>query len=149
MLHKENIEDINYNIRSIDKMLKVYGELLTIKQEPEIIELTAIASVLHSFYGGLESIFISVIKIKGANVPSGNSWHKEIVELLFSTTAFEKLVFPLSLKKTIVEYLTFRHLYRHSYSYILQWDKMDHLLINLQSNWKAIKTYLRKYLNEL
>ena len=147
-LHKNEIEDIVFNISEIERLIKHYSELIAIENEPDSVEIIALAGIIHSFYNGLEKIFISLLAIKGKEVPQGKNWHKEVVDVLFKTNENEKLIFPLALKNIIDEYLLFRHFYRHAYSFHLHWNKMRYLVINLNSNWKNIKKYLKKFLNE-
>ena len=37
---------------------------------PDLVEITALASVLHSFYNGLENVFLSISKAVDADVPT-------------------------------------------------------------------------------
>ena len=41
-----------------------------------MVERTALGSVLHSFYTGLEGIFLTVAKRVDEQVPSGNRWQE-------------------------------------------------------------------------
>jgi hypothetical protein len=146
--HKEEIEDIIFNISQINRLMKSYPELLAIEDEPDNVEIIALASIIHSFYNGLEKILISILTIKGKDIPRGDNWHKQVIEELFKSNETEKMVFPLSMKEVFDEYLLFRHFFRHSYSFHLNWNKMKNLVIDLKSNWKTIKTYLKKFLND-
>jgi len=149
VLPNKNIKNIEFQIREIDLLIKQYKELLEISKKPGLIEITAIAGVLHSFYNGLESIFIFVLKLQEKSLPTGDNWHKQLIEELFKINENEKLVFPLSLKESIDSYRAFRHFYRHSYTFYLDWEEMDKMVIDLKNNWKSIKKYLNKFLNEL
>ncbi|MBN1997120.1 hypothetical protein JW935_06180 [candidate division KSB1 bacterium] len=50
---------IELEISQIDQLLESYAKILEKAQEEELdlIEITALGSVLHSFYNGLENIF--------------------------------------------------------------------------------------------
>ena len=106
------------------------------------VELAALAGVLHSFYNGLERIFIEYLKKENVIIPTGKNWHKSLIDCLFLPNESGKLLLPLNYKEVIIEYLSFRHFYRHSYSFYLNWEDMKHLCIGLKSNWKNIKKYL-------
>jgi len=57
----EKVEaQVRFEIGQIDRLLDSYADLLerALHTPPNLIELTAIASVLHSFYNGLENIFL-------------------------------------------------------------------------------------------
>lgn len=147
MLPDKNIKNIEFQIREIDILIKQYKELIEINKKPDIVQITALAGVLHSFYNGLERIFIFILKTQGKSLPSGDNWHKQIVEELFNLNENEELIFPLSLKEPIDNYRAFRHFYRHSYTFYLDWEEMNQMVISLQSNWKNIKKYLNNWKN--
>ena len=56
MLPEKIIEKIQNEIQQIDSLFIEYKPLLELSrnQEPELIGITALASVLHSFYTGIE-----------------------------------------------------------------------------------------------
>lgn len=53
---------ITFEIEQIDRLLQTYADLLKrVRQhQPDLVEVTAVASVLHSFYNGLENIFTDI-----------------------------------------------------------------------------------------
>jgi hypothetical protein len=55
-LHEKVIRQIRFEI---EQLFESYAKLLEKAQQrkPDLVEVTAIASVLHSFYNGLENIF--------------------------------------------------------------------------------------------
>lgn len=46
------------------------------------------------------------------------------------------------------EYATFRHFYRHAYSFQLNWEKMNPLIDNLHMVWNEVKLNLENFINE-
>lgn len=74
---------VTFEIGQIDQLLAAYGELWerAQKKTPDLVEMTAMASVLHSFYNGLENIFLSIAKGLDQGVPvvpsgTATSWYK-------------------------------------------------------------------------
>ena len=43
------------------------------------------------------------------------------------------------------EYLGFRHFFRHSYKFRLDWDKLERLVLNLESTWNNVKKDLESF----
>ena len=43
--------------------------------------------------------------------------------------------------------ITFRHFYRHAYSFQLNWNKMKPLVDNVHSVWEKVKMSLNSLLN--
>lgn len=75
------VSQISFEISQIDGLFESYSNLLLrIRQEkPDLIETTAIASVLHSFYNGLENIFLCIAKRIDQNIPEGDQWHRDLL----------------------------------------------------------------------
>ncbi|MFQ5674752.1 MAG: hypothetical protein ACE5G1_02560 [bacterium] len=53
------ISQIEFEIGQIDQLLESYAELFERAKSdiPNMVDITALGSVLHSFYNGLENIF--------------------------------------------------------------------------------------------
>ena len=66
---------MTFEIGQIDQLLAVYADLVERVQQrpPDLVEITAIASVLHSFYNGLENIFLSIAKGVDQQVYTGGT----------------------------------------------------------------------------
>jgi hypothetical protein len=73
MYNEQVISQINFEIQQIDKLLMTYKDVLEKSKvtEPDMVEMTAIAVVIHSFYNGLESIFSVIAKRIDHQNPSG------------------------------------------------------------------------------
>ena len=122
---KEMKDKINYQIGQIDKLLKKYNSLIkeSTQHPPNDVEITALASVLHSFYHGLENIFSIIAEEMDEYLPEGEDWHKELLSQMAQDKSNRKAVISEKTQEKLGEYLTFRHFYRHSYSYFLDWEK--------------------------
>ncbi|MCB0083392.1 MAG: hypothetical protein KDE47_20765 [Caldilineaceae bacterium] len=61
---EKTVAKIKLELNLIDELFASYADLLARVQtkEPDIVEKTALASVLHSFYNGIEHIFEIVAK---------------------------------------------------------------------------------------
>jgi len=70
------ISQIIFEIQQIDELFTSFSELLEKSkvEEPTLVELTAIGSILHSFYNGVENIFKTIGKNIDGEIPSGNHW---------------------------------------------------------------------------
>ena len=55
---------INYEISQIDELIGKSEVLFSLvkNKEPDFIEITAIGGILHSFYNGIENIFVLIGK---------------------------------------------------------------------------------------
>jgi len=142
---------VNLEIRQIDELFESYSNLLHSirKEEPDIIEVTACASILHSFYNGLENIFLCIVKRIDCNVPTGDRWHRDLPYQMGETTTERNQVLSDETIAQLVDYMGFRHFYRHSYSFLLEWEELEKLMVPVEDIWQQIKDELEMYLNSL
>lgn len=138
-------KQIQFKINEIDKLFSEY-ELIFKKVEnwkPDLFDMTILGSVLHSFYNGIENIFEIIAKNLDKEVPMGNKSHQELLHQMASENNYRKEVISEELYLQLREYATFRHFYRHAYSFQLNWDKMEPLITNIFKVWKEVKEMLQ------
>ena len=143
-------EQIKFKLNDIDRLFSEY-ELIFEKikvEEPDLFDMTILGSVLHSFYNGLENIFEIIAKNIDNNVPSGNKSHQELLHQMASENGFRHEIISEDLYLKLREYATFRHFYRHAYSFQLNWKKMKPLVDNISSVWKETKNTMLSFLKE-
>jgi len=140
---------IEHEISRIDNALNDVSPLLKlckIKEQPDIIEITAAAQVLHSFYNGVESIIVLFFKHMDEKLPNDLRWHKTLLEMAFGTNSQNIKIFRNEIKKKLDGYLSFRHFIRHSYSSELKWDVMGPLIKEIEDTWQIVKTDFRTFI---
>ena len=114
--------------------------------EPDFVELNAIGSILHSYYGGLESVFNMIYKSSYKKTPAGNMWHSDLFADMFKKTEKHEQILSQELFELLKEYLGFRHVFRHAYSYELDWSRLQPLFFKMPENWQAVKKDLNKFI---
>ena len=88
---------------------------------------------------GLYFIHIIMYKSSEEKPLSGNIWHSELLEYMFSKTdILDQNLFPY-----LKDYLGFRHVFRHSYSFELDWERIKPLFLGLNNNWQSVKSCLQ------
>ncbi|HLG31231.1 MAG TPA: hypothetical protein VI387_13560, partial [Candidatus Brocadiales bacterium] len=150
-MDKKTITQVAFEIEQIDKLLTLYANLLERVQQrtPDQVEVAAIASVLHSFYNGIENIFLSVAKGLDQQVPTGSQWHRDLLIQMSQHMPNRGNVISAKLAQRLADYLGFRHFYRHSYSFFLEWDELKKLVMPLQEVWNQVKKELYELLEGL
>ena len=108
--------------------------------------MTILGSVLHSFYNGLENIFEIIAKNIDGNVPNGNKSHQELLHQMASENGMRNEIINEELYLKLREYATFRHFYRHAYSFQLNWEKMKPLIDIVHSVWQEVKQSLENFI---
>lgn len=143
------ISQINFEIQQIDELFISFNELFEKcrLEEPSLIELTAIGSVLHFFYNGIENIFKTIGKNIDGKLPQGHHWHSELLQQMSQDTFKHSSVISMGLKGRLSEYLAFRHFYRNSYSFFLKWNELKKLADPVISVWSECKVELRMFMD--
>lgn len=142
-------EKIEFQIDDIDRLF-VEFELIFKKveyNEPDLFDMTILGSVLHSFYNGLENIFEIIAKDIDGYIPTGNKSHQELLHQMASENGERNELIGEELYIKLKEYATFRHFYRHAYSFQLNWKKMQPLVEEIHHVWSEIKSNLIKITN--
>ncbi|MBR7080674.1 MAG: hypothetical protein IKI40_09170 [Treponema sp.] len=138
---------IEFEISQIDTLLSK-AEVLAQKcklQTPDFIELSAAGATLHSYYNGLENIFILIGKHVDNMTFSSQRWHKELLDSMFSKTTNREPILEESIHEQLLDYMSFRHVFRHSYGYALDWNRLKPLFSALNENWKNVKSDIIKF----
>jgi hypothetical protein len=132
---------IEHEIFRIEKLITEAKPLLDLCKirEPDFIEITAAAQILHSFYNGVESVIIIFFKSLDEKLPNDTHWHKTLFEMAFGNNSKNVKIFDDDKKEKLVEYLSYRHFIRHSYSSELKWNEMAPLVNELDEIWKKVK----------
>jgi HepT-like protein len=120
-LVKKVISQVQFEMGQIDLLFDSYADLLerAEKSVPDLIEIIALASVLHSFSNGLENIFRAIAKEIDDDVPASAQWHRDLLNRMTETTDNRLPVLSAETSDRLSEYLGFRHFFRHSYSFFM------------------------------
>ncbi len=134
---------ISYELSQIDELLDKAQVLVSLcnNREPDFVEITAIGGILHSFYNGLENIYVLIGKTLQFDFKASPQWHRNLVDCMFAQPDF----LPAELRPLLMEYMGFRHFYRHTYAYTIKWEKCSHLFMGLPGFWTSVKSSIRRY----
>ena len=140
---------IIFEISEIDREFESYRMLFDLVKlrDPDLVEMTALASVLHSFYNGLESVFVLISKKIDRHIPTGQKWHVEILKQMTLKTDTRKEIISIEVFEILKEYLLFRHFVRHSYKWRLNWEEFKNIALNAEDNWLKVKEQLNQFIS--
>jgi hypothetical protein len=147
-LDKNLKEKIENEINRINKLFNNATPLLNLckTKEPDFIESSAAALLLHSFYNGLESITLLIFKNIEETIPNDSQWHKTLFEKTFDQTDKRTAIFRNECKEQLSEYLSFRHYIRHSYASEIDWKRLKPLINNAEELWKIIEKDIEQFM---
>jgi len=91
--------------------------------------LESLAVNLCHFYESLESMFSRIAKIVDGNMPSGGSWHDELLQQLLSDFMQTRIpVLSMETYRAVKEYKDFRHKSYKDFAIRYDWDSMKKLV---------------------
>lgn len=136
-MKNDEIKILRAEIQSdLDDLETVVGEITEIAEEiqssdgkPTRRDMAALGSFVHSFYNGIENILKRVSREIDGSVPRGESWHRALLKRAGQEIPEQR---PPILRESTVEnlkpYMGFRHFFRHSYAFEIDWEKLKPLV---------------------
>jgi uncharacterized protein YutE (UPF0331/DUF86 family) len=130
----------------VDYMVRIEAEFEAIQKTLESLplndlsslsslEIAGTAALLHNFYNGIENVIKQLICSKKLELPSGSSWHKELIEL-----AENRGLMSFELCQSLRRYLAFRHFFSHAYALDLETEKIKPLLDSCSEVYSKFKS---------
>ena len=143
-------EKIEHEILRINKLFDNGKPLLDLckLREPDFIEASAAGSFLQSFYNGIESIILLIFKAIKEEIPNDTHWHRKLFEKTFETNDKRAAIFQNKYKEQFIEYLSFRHYFRHSYGYEIDVVRLKPLINDVEKLWELIEEDIRKFIGK-
>ena len=109
-------------------------------------ELDSLGFALHNLYNALENAFTQISLTFENHVRDRTRWHRELLEKMFlDLGAIRPAVLPQAVRPLMADMLGFRHLFRHSYDFVLDESKTVFLWNRWQREGPAVKKALADY----
>ncbi|MFW6158645.1 MAG: hypothetical protein ACOC8E_04740 [Planctomycetota bacterium] len=112
-------------------------------------EVLALATVLQSFYNGIENIFRQAARLLDDSVPRGGRWHVQLLDSMATGTASRPAVISEDLRQRLTRYLGFRHLVRHSYAFSFEWKQMAPLALECDEILRKFEAELEQFFQQM
>jgi hypothetical protein len=145
---KSLVED---ELRTLERVVdRVREALESLSERPTQLEVRGLASYLHDFYTGVESIFERIaVRIDGG-LPKSAQWHIDLLDQMAEAReGVRPAVIDTRLWGLLKEYLEFRHFLRHAYGYELSWLKMRPLAEGMADIFAQLDRGLREFFRAL
>ena len=110
-----------------------------------VIETAAACAMLHSFYTEIEKILKLIAREWDGQVPSSDSWHKDLLNQLSETTAKRPAVLSPALVEVLSEFLAFRHLFRGASIVLMRWEKLAPLIANVDQTYDRVRVEIEAF----
>lgn len=128
-------KQVETGLAELRRLLATHRPLLARCREsaPTTDEVAALAAILHSFYSGAEKLFKRLAAEVDGEAPRGEFWHSELLDCMARATRRRPAVLSEQLRLELEEYMDFRHMFRHAYTFNLRWSKMAPLVLRLET----------------
>jgi len=154
--YKELVEQISDEIlhleHSFQRILKEWQYAIT-DQDKQDSHIDSVALNLQSFYTGIERLFRLIAKNIDRSLPSGESWHSDLLKQMTTDLAGIRPAVIKGNSITILdELLGFRHRVRNIYAFELIPENVGKLVLTLNDFWPELRAELlafAEFLEEL
>ena len=141
-------EEVEVELEMLGRHLDQFADLRreALREPPDRVQLMALAGMLHTFYTGVENIFKRISVHCNGGPPGGPAWHQNLLSAMTRPTSDRPAVISESLRHRLRGYLDFRHFFRQSYSFQLQWEKMEWLVEECEETFEQLQGELEQFL---
>lgn len=103
--------------------------------------------MLHSFYTEIEKVLKLIAREWDMQLPSSNSWHKELlIQMSTATARRRRAVVSLALVEVLSEFLAFRHLFRGASIALMRWEKLCPLVAKVDQTYNQARNEIEAFL---
>jgi len=152
---KYNIEfliaDIEDELLKLDQLVKEFSKHEDRLNESDMpfYDRAAIGYFLHSFYNGCENIFKSIARFFENDLLS-KSWHSDVLKrMTLEIEGYRPAVINQELYRLLDDFRGFRHKFRYSYSFELDWEKEVLVAKKLPRTHSLLKKNIGSFIIEL
>lgn len=144
-------QEIELELANLERLIRSLEIFLSrLSGEPDEFALRSIGSLLHDFYSGVERIFERIAVRVDKDLPVGPHWHTYLLQRMMNPWgAIRPAVIDRELAARLADYLRFRHLFRHTYGFELEWRKCQPLVEELKPTFDDLRAQLRAFLERL
>jgi len=154
---KHNLEllkaDIEDELRKIALLEEAFapaeGKLDLSSDEVGIYDRAAIGYFLHGFYNGCENIFKAIARFF-ENDLGPQSWHSDLLKRMKLTIKdYRPAVIDEELFLLLNDFRAFRHVFRHSYSFELDWEREQLVARKFRKTSALMRGQVEAFLTQL
>jgi len=139
--------EIESDLADLAAVVRETAAALPLQGEPSHKDKAALGAFVHSFYNGVENVLKRLAQEVDRSVPAGEGWHRALLRRM---TAEVPGVRPAILRgetqAALEPYLGFRHFFRHSYTFEIDWEKLKPLVERVEEVFEKFKGDVEAFL---
>jgi hypothetical protein len=145
------IANLNDDLKSIDKLKAEYDFFMAAieEKEPDIYQRAVIGYYLHNFYNACENIFVNIAKTFENSIDP-REWHKDILKRMkLNIEGIRPSIISESLYKILDDFRGFRHVFRHLYTFEIEWPKEKLLADKFETAVQQFKEEIMEFIKTI
>ena len=139
--------EIRLGLEELSTIREQFSPLISMPPDATVgvMETAAACAMLHSFYTEIEKILKLIAREWDGQVPSSDSWHKDLLNQMSETTAMRPAVVSPGLVDVLSEFLAFRHLFRGASIVLMRWPKLSPLIAKVDPTYEQTKVEIEDF----
>ena len=105
-----------------------------------VLELAGTASLLSSFYHGMENILKQALLATGTALPTWAAWHRDLLQ-----AACAEGIVSAETRDRLAPYLAFRHFFTHAYGFELEVEQLQPLVRDVRLDRSRFQAEARRF----
>ncbi len=140
---RDELEKLQLLAREYEKL----RELLALPDsEVSFFDKAAVGYFLHSFYNGCENIFRSIARFFENDIGS-ESWHRDLLKRMkLEIPGYRPRLIDNETYEVLNEFRAFRHVFRHCYSFELDWAREKAIAEKFPLAWERLASQVDSFL---
>jgi hypothetical protein len=138
---------IQVGLEELEIVRRQFDPLISMPSDAKVgvIETSAACAMLHSFYTEIEKILKLIARDWDKQLPSSESWHKDLLMQMCAPTARRPAVISPALLEVLSEFLAFRHLFRGASIALMRWQKLYPLVAKVDATYNEVRDEIQAF----
>jgi hypothetical protein len=147
-LLEADIKDEMEKLAVLSREYAMISELLPYSEgEVSFRDKAATGYFLHSFYNGCENIFRSIARFFENDIGTG-SWHQDLLKRMkLEIPGYRPRLIDNETYDLLNEFRAFRHVFRHCYSFQLDWTREQAIAEKFPLTWERFAAQVDDFLS--
>jgi len=145
--------DIRDELENLELLAQEYDMIreLLLRSDNEVSfhDKAATGYFLHSFYNGCENIFRLIARFFENDIGAG-SWHRDLLKRMkLEIPGYRPCLIDNETYNLLNEFRAFRHVFRHCYSFQLDWNRERPLAEKFPLAWERLRMQVDNFLSAM
>ncbi len=141
-------EEIEFGLENLEKVFLNISKFSQQDTSKDIV-IAALTYECFGYYNAIEHLIIRFLKYLRTEIPTGQFSHRDTLKKFFVLVNERGFEINQKLSETIENLMAFRHVATKIYSFLIDWDKLEGVIEDIQQNHENIKLLFLDILNDL